>query len=236
VSFVHSKASRVFLNAVHQSAQITGYSVQGSRAYGDTTALADEGNRYTPGLRSGSLTVNGNFNADAAALDVTFQAAMGTDNSALWTVCPNGYALGSPCFIVNSDPQGYDITASVADTVTVALDSMPDDGVDRGIVLHTLEAETSDTNETSVDNSAATSNGGAASLHVTAYSGLTSAALKVQHSTDNSVWVDLVTFTSVTATTYEHKTVTGTVNRYLRATTDVTGTGSVTFVAAFARR
>lgn len=236
MSFVHSKASRVFLNATHQSGQITGYSVQGSRAYGECTTLSDEGQKYTPGLKSGSLSVNGNFNADAATLDVLFAAAAGTDNSALWTVCPDGYTLGKPCFIVNSDPQSHDVSASVADTVTLALESMPDDGVDRGVVLHTLEAETSDTNETSVDNGASTANGGAASLHVTAYSGLTSATVKVQHSTDDSVWVDLITFTSVTATTYEHKTVTGTVNQYTRALTDVTGTGSVTYLAAFARR
>lgn len=236
MAFAHSKASRVLLNATHQSGQISGYSVAGARAYGECTTLLDEGGKYVPGLRSGSLSVQGRFNSDAGALDEVFQAVIGTDNGALWTVCPAGYALGSPCFIVASDPSGYAVDASVSDVVGLTIEATPDDGVDRGVVLHALGAETADGDGTSVDGAASSASGGVASLHVTAFTGLTSAVIKIQDSSDDSTFADLITFTSVTGTTFERSTVAGTVDRYLRVSVDVTGTGSLTFLAAFARR
>ena len=98
-----------------------------------------------------------------------------------------------------------------------------------------LAAITSDTNGTAVDNAAGTTNGGTGVVHVTAFSGFSGGVFKVQHSTDNSSWSDLITFTTVAGKTSERVTVSGTVNRYLRFFTDVTGTGSVTVQGSFAR-
>jgi hypothetical protein len=130
----------------------------------------------------------------------------------------------------------------VSDAVGYTFQAASDDSVDMGYVIHALGPETADGNGTAVDRGAApltpTTRGAAVAIHVTAYSGLTSAAIKVQHSPDNSVWSDLVAFTSVTAITSERKLVADgtTVNRYLRVVTDVTGTGSVTFLVAVAPR
>lgn len=236
MAFVHSKNSRVFLNEDHQSANISGYTTRHARTFGTVTALTDSGYRAVPGLLSGSLAVRGMFDSAAGSLHEEYLACIGTDNSALWTICPDGTTLGNPAIIAVCDPQGYTVDAAVAEAVTVAIDAMPDDGVDIGVVLHDHAAETADGNGTSVDNAASSANGGVATLHVTAYSGLTDAVIKVQHSSDNSSWSDLITFTTVTGTTSERKTVTGTVNRYVRATVDVTGTGSVTYLVGVARR
>ena len=75
-------------------------------------------------------------------------------------------------------------------------------------------------------------------MHVTAFSGFTTATVKIQHSTDASSWADLITFTAFTGATWERKAVANgtTVNRYVRAVTDVTGTGTTTFLVAFAPR
>jgi hypothetical protein len=61
----------------------------------------------------------------------------------------------------------------------------------------------------------------------------------VQHSSDNVTFADLVTFASVSSTTAtaERIAVTGTVNRYLRASHAPGGSsGSVTYTMAFARK
>ncbi len=80
-------------------------------------------------------------------------------------------------------------------------------------------------------------NGGVGYLQVTAYSGLDSAAIKIQDSPDDSTYVDLLSFASVTAgPNKERKTVAGVVDRYLAVVGDVTGTGSVTAFVGFARR
>ena len=71
------------------------------------------------------------------------------------------------------------------------------------------------TNAASVDNSASTSNGSQAYIQAFSLSSGT-ATVKVQHSTNDSSWSDLITFTNVTGRTAERATSSGTVNRYLR--------------------
>lgn len=108
--------------------------------------------------------------------------------------------------------------------------------VDQGVILHALGPETLDEDGASVDNAVLSSDGGAGVVQVSAFSGLTDAVIKIQHSTDNAAWVDLITFATVTAApTAERLTVAGTVNRYLRYSLNVTGTGSITLLVGFAR-
>lgn len=236
MTFVHSKNSRILVNEDHISGSITGYTVTHQRDYSTVTSLLDDGYKSIPGLQSGTLALKGLFDSAAGGLYEEINACVGTDNSVLCTVLPDGFTLGQPAFITVADIEGFTVDASVSDAVSLSVDARPDDGVDLGVSLHAHSAETADGNGTSVDNTASSSGGGVASLHLTAYSGLTNIVVKVQHSADDSTWADLITFTTATDATAERKTITGTVNRYVRATWDVTGTGSATFVVAFARR
>lgn len=96
---------------------------------------------------------------------------------------------------------------------------------------------TADTNGSTVDNAAATTNGGAVYLEVVNLTlGSASAlAVKVQHSTDGSSWSDKQAFTAVTAApAAERIAITGTVNRYRRYVgtwTGGAGGGSTTKLA-----
>ena len=98
-------------------------------------------------------------------------------------------------------------------------------------LLHALAAKTTTSQGASYDNAASSANGGRGNLHVTAATG--SGTIKIQHSPDDAAWADLITFTAATGATSESKTVTGTVDRYLRAQW-APGT-SITFVVGFAR-
>ncbi|MGH3848414.1 MAG: hypothetical protein ACRDRT_01700, partial [Pseudonocardiaceae bacterium] len=103
-------------------------------------------------------------------------------------------------------------------------------------VLHPLSAETTSGNGTSIDNAAASTTGGVGHLHVSAATAGPH-VIKVQHSVDNSVWADLITFASVTGATQERVAIAGTVNRYTRGNhTPGGGSPSVTFATVFARR
>jgi hypothetical protein len=94
-----------------------------------------------------------------------------------------------------------------------------------GVSLADLAAITATGNGTSVDNAAGTTNGGIAHLHVTDVSGTTpTLAVVIQHSTNNSTWSTLASFTTATAATSERITFTGTVNRYVRASYTAGGT------------
>jgi hypothetical protein len=79
-------------------------------------------------------------------------------------------------------------------------------------------------------------NGGAGYQQVSALSGFTGFVGKIRHSADDTTYADLVTFTNVTsAPNAQRVTCAGTVNRYLCFDGDVTGSGSITAMAAFAR-
>jgi hypothetical protein len=187
---------------------------------------------------SGTLTLRGALDTVGQSLNAEIAAAIGVDNSAIVTVCPYGTALGAFAIAVLGDAAEYGIDAQVSDAVGYSFTATADESVDMGFVLHASGAETVDGNGASVDRGALSSNGGVAVIHSTAYAGLTGALIKVQHSTDNSAWSDLVSFTNITGVSSERKFIAKatTVNRYVRVVTDVTGTGSVTFLVAFAPR
>lgn len=108
--------------------------------------------------------------------------------------------------------------------------------IDLGVILHPLAARTSDGDGTTVDQTAGSSNGGVGYLQVSAFSGFSQIVVKIQDSPDDSNWSDLITFTTVTtAPVALRATVAGSVDRYVRAIWDVTGTGSSTFFAGFKR-
>ncbi len=101
-------------------------------------------------------------------------------------------------------------------------------------VLMPKTALTITTTGTSIDDVAGTTAGGRANLHVFVSSGGVW-AFTLEHSVNDSTWATLATFTanggSVTA---EHKTVSGTVNRYVRLLATRTS-GTCTVACAFAR-
>lgn len=240
MAFVLGNVSRILVNEREVSTTIAGWSASHSRAVSDVTTVVESGMRFVPGLMSGTLTLRGPQDSVGQTLSNEIRDMIGVDNSCLVTVLPYGQVAGAFALTVLGDAAEWGIDAAVADAVGFSFTATADESVDMGFVVHALAAETVDGNGASVDRGvgSATANGGVAVIHSTAYSGLTGAVIKIQHSTDNSVWADLVTFTNITGISAERKFVAAgtTVNRYVRAVTDVTGTGSVTFLVAFAPR
>jgi hypothetical protein len=246
VSFLHGSSTAVLVNEKVVSSEISGWTATHNRAMSEVTTVGQTagsaGAAFVPGLMSGTLGLRGPQNSDPTlGLTAEIQGAIGVDNAFVATCLPDGTAIGKPALFIVGDPSEYAVDAAVADAVAMTFTAMADESVDMGYVLHALGAETIDGNGTAVDRgtvSTPSTRGLTAAIHVTAYTGLTGAAIKIQHSTDNSVWADLVSFTNVTAVTSERVKVANgtTVNRYLRVVTDVTGTGSVTFLVAAAPR
>lgn len=238
MTFTLGNTSRVLVNEVAVSSTVAGYTVTHQRPVSDVSTLPDEGTKGIPGLLSGSLALRGPQDSVGQSLHAEIAAAVGVDNVFIATVCPYGTAIGQFAMTVLGDITEHGIDASVTDAVGFTMTAVADESVDMGFIAHALAAETADGNGTSVDRGAGTTAGGVAALHITAYAGLTSIGIKLQHSTDNSSWSDLTTFASATAIGAERKFLAAgtTVSRYVRTVTDVTGTGSATFLVAFAPR
>ena len=86
--------------------------------------------------------------------------------------------------------------------------------------------DTEATNGATKDDSASTSAGASSVLHVFSFTG-TNVTVTVQDSTNGSSWATLIAHTAADDVTSERKTVSGTVNRYLRVITAGTFSSAV---------
>jgi hypothetical protein len=248
MSFVHGSGIRVMVNEKEVSSEVSGATVTHQRAVSEVTCVGQTpgaaGSNFIPGLMSGTLAVRGPQGSDhTIGLTKEIQDAIGVDNDFMATVLPDTVAVGKPAMFIVGDPTEYAVDSTVADAVAMTMTAQADESVELGWVLAPLQAYTADAlTGTAVDRGASpltpTTRGLVAAIHVTAFSGFTGVVVKVQHSTDNSTWADLATFTTVTAVGRERVKVANgtTVNRYLRASVDVTGSGSITLIMVAAPR
>jgi hypothetical protein len=207
----------------------------------ETSAFGTFDKTFVVGMREGRISLGGMFDGTTAAVDDVLNTVLGQAAAVNVTFAPEGLAIGRKTYICQSEETTYETTASITDVVAVSTEVQATGGIWGAVSLHDLTAETATNNGSSVDNAAASTLGWQAVLHMTTNDRNTgSIVVKVQHSTDNSAWSDLVTFTSIAAgvasTEYQYS-ATGTVNRYLRAQWTVTGgtTGAYTFNVSCAR-
>lgn len=177
------------------------------------------------------------WNTQAASHDFTSENRMRTA-----TVVSSSVA--SPSVIVTTEPHGF----ASNDKVLIAghAGSTPDiNGEHVATVLSTtsfsIPVNVTVAGAGGTVKQASTQGGGSGYLQVSqlALGGFTNFIAKVRHSVDNATWVDLITFTAVTAApAAERKTVAGAVNRYTASSGAYTGAGaaqSVTAMIGFAR-
>jgi hypothetical protein len=249
MAFRHGKNTAVLVGAYNLSAYFQSAQVANSVMTAETTTYGAAGGAktYVTGLNDSTVSLSGLFDGAAGAVDSVLQAAIGTDTDINYLIAQDGgMVVGRPCLIGQSILTKYSVDSPVADVVKTSADLQSDAGNDRGIILADLTAISATANGTSVDNGAATSNGGYAFLFVPTNTRNGTVTVKVQHSSDNSTWVDLTftnsasSFTAVSssATTSERLTVAlgSNVNRYLRAQYTVAGSsGSTSIAVAFTR-
>lgn len=247
-TFVHGKGTSVLLDEFDLSSYFNSADVSHSIETAETTSFGASSKSYITGLRDGTLSLSGMWAADTDGSDEELSAILGSATTPLVTVLYDSGTIGNRATVAKAHSTSYAMSSPVADVVTITADfNASTDGttnvklsIAQGVQLTTGSSIAFGAlgNLASVDNSASSANGGMANLHVTANTLDDAATIKVQHSADNSTFADLITFSSVTAATAttEQKAVSGTVNRYLRATASSSATsGSITFHIAFAR-
>lgn len=235
--FVHAKGTAVLLDERELSGFFNATDLSGDGEIAETTTYGAAGDAKTfiRGLNSGTVTLGG-FYDSAAAADGELSTNRTSELSQLVTIGPEGLAIGKVVRLLASRETSYVVSSPVTDVVAISVDLTVDGILDRGVSLHDLVAEEATANFASVDNGASTAAGGLGQLHVTGFSGFTNVIVRVQHSVDNVVFTDLITFATVTGAISERVTLAGTINRFLRATLTVIGVGSVIFQISFGRQ
>lgn len=242
-TYRHGKNTSVFFDKYDLSTFFSEASTSRTVETNETTTFGASAKTYLAGLRDGTVSLSGLFDGSVAAVDELLAASLGSSTDNVATFLFEGVTTGQICHLMTTQSTSYEVTSPVSDVVSVSAELQANGGLESGRVLaaNSTIATATTTNGTSVDNAAASTNGGVAHVHVTANTRNGTTTIKVQHSVDNSTWVDLVTFATVaiSTTTSERVTVaTGvSVNRYLRSQIVTAGaTGSITSTASFSRR
>jgi hypothetical protein len=230
--FIHGKGAATLWDQYDLSAFLNSFEGAATADTAEVTTFGSTAKSYVAGQKDATISLGGFFDGAAAAVDEVLAAAL-AGSSVVTLAAAGAGAIGNRAQVAQAIHTSYNVTAPVGDAVTITAEAQVSGGLASGVVLANLIARTATGNTSAVDNAASTSAGAAATFHLTAFSG-TNVTVKVQHSADNSTWVDLITFAQLTAIGSEYKAATGTINRYLRV--NVAGTfTSVTFAVACAR-
>mgnify|MGYP000125494879 CR=1 FL=1 len=239
MSFVATTKSRALLGLLNLSCYSRNFSATSTTDMLEVTTLCKTAKEFIPGQTAGSVSMDGPLDVDGTinAFDDAIHDLKAS--SAPVTYGPEGISAGSVALMGLSLQTTVTRQSSVTGTVDWSAAADITGGLEAGAFIEAENAITTTTNGTAQNNGAATTNGGIAHLHVSAYSGLTSDVVTIEHSVNGSTsWATLVTFATVTGVTSEQVIVApGTsVRQYLRVVDTVTGTGSTTRAVAFARR
>jgi len=247
-TFVHGKGTEVLLDEFDLSSYFNSVDTSRSTDTAETTSFGSTSKSYIVGLTDGTLSLSGMFAQDADGSDEELSAILGATTTPIITVNLQAGTIGNRSVLAKAHQTSYAISSPVADIVTVTADFNASTdatanltySIQSGVQLTTGAsiAFGSLGDLASTDNTASTANGGMANLHVVANTLDAAVTIKVQDSADDATFADLTSFTSVSSGTkaVEQKAVTGTVDRYLRATASSAATsGAITFHVAFAR-
>lgn len=252
MTFRHGKSTALYLDSLDASPYFNAADSGRTMGTAEVTAFGAQGKAFIAGLEDASFTASGFFDGDVGKIDDRLNILTTSGAPYPATYCPDGGAvIGRLCRVLDLINTSVAASSPVAAATALKLTAQVNGGGDWGKVLNDAAVISATVPGTTVDwgVTGASAAGGQMNLHVTANTRSTTTAVKIQHSTDNSVWTDLTGATQTVpvgqAVDATHPfgapiayaiNVAGTVNRYLRAViTPTAGTGTITAVVAFAR-
>lgn len=240
MAFVTAQKSRVIVGQTAVSGYTRQVSLGVTSEMLDVTVLTDTAKQFIVGQDTSTFSLGLILDTDTTTNGLWDRlTSWKSATPVAVTYGPSGLAALSEVFLVGALEAQFGQSSQASGTVDGSIEAQPDGPADAGYSLEDLTAMTTTTNGTARDLTAASANGGVAHLHVTAFSGLTSNDITIEHSVDGSTsWATLATFTQVTGVTSQRLVVAAgtTVRRHLRVVDTIVGTGSCTRQVSFARR
>lgn len=239
----HGKTTGVYLAGFNASPFFNSFESARTVETHETTPFESDAKTYSAGLNDGTMSLSGLYDTNATSTggDDLLQALYAAEGDFPASVfLDGGVIVGRNCRMATVIQSSYNISAGVGDMVSTKADLTVDGGVRFGKCLNAKAPITGTVTGAAADFTATdwlATNGGIAHLHVLDNTRSTNTEVKIQHSTDASVWVDAATVNiPAGSTTPVIAATTGANLRYVRALiTPVAGTGSATIIVAFAR-
>jgi hypothetical protein len=211
----------------------------------DATALGHTDKVYELGFKNGTISLNGVWKYDEVNLDEIgnlLRTVFQSDTDVVLTVSREVLAIGGQADLSTGFVTKYSKPTQSGQLIMTSAELQTRTGIELGKWLFSGQVDDETINGTSVDNGAATSNGGILHVHAqnSSLADLSDASVTLQHSVDGSTWVDLLTNVQLDGVAENEAIAVAvaagtTVRRYLRAVP--TTSGGIAFIqTAFARR
>lgn len=251
MTFRHGKDTSVLLGPLDASIYLNNVDFPISVATADVTTFQAPGSAksYIAGHMDATASLSGFYDGAVGTISPTLHALADGLTTTYVTYCPDGGAqVGRNAELASIILTSIATSSPLSSATTIKGDAQASGGAWAGKVLNgtTTNAGAVITG-TTVDDLALSSNGGLVHIHVTLNSRTAGNDIKVQHSTNGTVWVDLAQQTVPAGVAVSGSTpfgqptayrleVAGTINRYVRALiTPTAGSGSYIAVVALAR-
>lgn len=250
VTYIHGKGAAFLHGSYDLSPWTTDVSTSEVMTPADTSHFGSVSKTYIVGQNDGTATFSGLYDGTQTPLSSIgsndiFMTAIAAEKAAVnlstaITLGMEGISLGAAAILGCAKHTTYKIATVVSDVNKITGDIQFTGGVTGGNFLLGTGPQTATALLPSFDSGVGvvTTLGARAHLHVLSNTLTGTLVVKIQHSTDNSTWVDLQTFTTILAATIGSEEIViapQTINRYIRATTTIGGTGSAVLPIAFAR-
>lgn len=242
--FRHGKGFGVYANQYNLGRVVTDSQSGWSCDTADTTVYGDNDRSFQAGLRNGSMSLNGFVDASPSSLIAELRdqwAALEGSTTPAVISWGDFSAVNGKVRLVLGHVTQADVSAPTADMAKASMACQPDGGVRTGALIRLLAQRTTTGASAQYDwkGSASTQSLGVVGhLHVTATSGVTTATIKVQHSSSGASWADVLTFANSTGPKGNRQTAAGvTLKRYVRETLSSLAGSSpkITYAVSFSR-
>ena len=238
-----AKGLSIYMNGVSLGCALTSLDATATTDALDSTTLCQNYRTYATGIKNGTASASGIWDYNSTTADKiheVFKAAYdsGSENivtATLESIASN--AVNKDAILFNATQSSYNVEVQNGQLIMCTAEFQATSGINYGKIIFNAAVNNTTTNGTAINNTVDTTNGGLFQVQVQNPSEYGWTVI-LQHSDDNSTWVDLATLTSTgTGKKYEAQSaqVTGTIEQYVRARVTAS-TGSITFVAGFARR
>lgn len=239
--FKHGKATELWLDAINVSEFFNDLTLDVDVDVAETSTFSGSYKTYIEGNAASKVTAKGFYDK---VNDAALATALRNGGSVLTYFPAGATAIGDLGRLVSIHESSLGESSPVGGAVIMSYNAQGDAIVGYGWALHLMGVDTGTTTGATRDDTAATSTGWTAHLHVTAVTGSpTSWTVKIQDSADGGSWAD-VTGGSFTATTIpvaqrlRSAALTTQLRRYVRyVATVVGGAGpTITFGLAYSRQ
>lgn len=230
------------VNGYDLASALQGFGVSADSEEIDATTVKSTGafREYVQGFKNGEITANGIFDSDGTNLNKihdVLSAAYNSGSSQTITASMGTVAVGDPCYMADGSQMTYEVPMDTGALIFANARWRTNEAIRFGRWLASAQLNAGTTNGTAVDNGAATTNGGRLHVHLN-NDAATDCDFKLQHSTDNSVWADVsgAAISDLSAANASGSVAfTGTLNRYTRLVSTITGGNTILVSAAVTR-